>query len=229
MSFPYDEIEEKIGYVFRDRTLLKQAFTHISYGKFYHVPDNERLEYLGDSVLQMVVTEWQYEKDKRAEGKLSAARQRLVCKLALESAVDGLGIYPYILRFGRQQNLGDKSKSSLFEAVCAAIYLDGGYLAAKRFVLEHGNISFKEEEQNYKGALQEFLQGRGEVPPTYTSKKEGLDHAPVFYCTVKAMGETAMAQGKTIKEAESLAAFRLLWELEGKYGENPPKRKKRKK
>ncbi len=228
MSFPYGEIEEKIGYTFRDRELLKQAFIHVSYGKFYKVPDNERLEYLGDAVLQMVVTEWQYDNDKRGEGKLSAARQRLVCKLALESAVDGLEIYPYLLRFGRQQNLGDKSKSNLFEAVCAAIYLDGGYLAAKRFIMRHGNIGFKEEDQNYKGALQEFLQGRGEKPPVYTSQKEGPDHLPVFYCTAEAMGENATAQGKSIKEAEALAAFRLLWELERKYGEKTPTKKRKK-
>lgn len=228
MSFPYDEIEEKIGYTFRDRTLLKQAFTHASYGKFYKVPDNERMEYLGDAVLEMVVTEWQYEKDNRSEGKLSAARQRLVCRLALDTAVDGLGIYPYLLRFGRQQNLGDKSKSSLFEAVVAAIYLDGGYLAAKKFILKHGNIGFKEEDQNYKGALQEFLQAKGEPPPSYTSKKEGPDHLPVFYCTAEAMGENATAQGKNIKEAESLAAFRLLWELEQKYGKKAPAKKRKK-
>ncbi len=227
MSFPYAEIEERIGYVFRDRELLKQAFTHASYGKFYHVPDNERLEYLGDAVLEMVVTEWQYEKDGRAEGKLSAARQRLVCKLALESAVDGLGVYEYLLRFGKQQNLGDKSKSNLFEALAAAIYLDGGYLAAKKFILTHGNVGFKEEEQNYKGALQEFLQGRGEPPPKYTSTKEGPDHLPVFYCTAEAMGESATAQGKSIKEAEALSAFRLLWELEQKYGKAPTKKRKK--
>ncbi len=225
MSFPYAEIEDKIGYAFRDRALLKQAFTHASYGKFHRVPDNERLEYLGDAVLEMVVTEWQYENDSRAEGKLSAARQRLVCKLALESAVDGLGIYEYLLRVGRQQNLGDKSKSNLFEAVAAAIYLDGGYLAAKRFILEHGNVGFQEEDQNYKGALQEFLQGRGEPPPAYVSRKQGPDHLPVFYCTVTAMGESATAQGKSIKEAEALSAFRLLWELEQKYGTQKKKKK----
>ncbi len=226
MSFPYDEIEEKIGYTFRDRTLLKQAFTHVSYGKFYNAPDNERMEYLGDAVLEMVVTEWQYEKDDRPEGKLSAARQRLVCKLALETAVDGLDIYQYLLRVGKPQNLGDKSKSNLFEAVAAAIYLDGGYLAAKKFIFRHGNIRFKEEEQNYKGALQEFLQARGEPPPRYTCKKQGLDHAPIFYCTAWAMGESATAQGKNTREAEMLAAFRLLWELQQKYGETPAKKRK---
>ncbi len=216
MSFPYAEIEKKLGYVFRDRGLLKQAFTHSTYGNLHHLPDNERMEYLGDAVLELVVTDWQYQKDNRAEGKLSAERQNYVCRAALETAVDGLGIYEYLLVEGRAQNIGDKTKSNLFEAVAAAIYLDGGFLAAKKFILRHGNISLREEKANYKGDLQEFLQARGEKPPVYECKKEGQDHAPQFYCVVKAMGERAEGVGKNRKEAEMLAASRLLWELKRK-------------
>ncbi len=217
MSFPFEEIEKRIGYAFRDRELLRQAFTHSTYGNLRKLPDNERMEYLGDSVLQLVVTEWQYEKDKRPEGRLSAARQHLVCKEALDTAIDGLGVYPYLLLSGREQNLGDKTKSDLFEAIVAAIYLDGGYHAAKKFVLTHGNIHLQEDVQNHKGALQEFLQARGEKPPVYASRKEGPDHAPTFRCTVTAMGERAEGEGRSMKEAETLAASRLLWELQGKY------------
>ncbi len=227
MSFPFAEIEEKIGYAFRDRELLRQAFTHSTYGNLHKRPDNERMEYLGDAVLELVVTEWQYEKDDRPEGRLSEARQRLVCKEALDSAVDGLGIYEYLLVSGREQNLGDKTKSNLFESVTAAIYLDGGYLAAKRFVLEHGNIHLAKNTVNYKGALQEFLQARGENPPKYTSKKEGVDHAPFFRCQATAMGESADGEGKSIKEAELVAANRLLWELKEKYGERTLNKKKK--
>ncbi len=227
MSFPFAEIEEKLGYTFRDRELLRQAFTHSTYGNLYGVPDNERMEYLGDAVLELVVTEWQYEKDKRAEGKLSEARQHLVCKEALDSAVDGLGIYGYLLRRGRQQNLGDKTKSNLFEAVTAAIYLDGGFFAAKKFVLAHGNITMHGETQNYKGALQEFLQARGEPVPTYTSTRQGPDHAPVFRTRVEAMGEYAEGEGKNNREAETVAASRLLWELTKKYGEAPKHKRKK--
>ncbi len=226
MSFPFDEIEKKIGYTFRDRGLLKQAFTHSSYGKLYKETDNERMEYLGDAVLELVVTEWQYLNDKRAEGKLTEIRQHLVRKEALDSAVDGLDIFKYLLYAGRTQNLGDKSKSSLFEAVTAAIYLDGGYFAAKKFVLSYGNIRIREELKNYKGALQEFLQARGKSPVYTPARKEGPDHAPVFYCSVSAMGERADGEGKNIKEAEAVAAYRLLWELQGKYGEPSKNRKK---
>ncbi len=227
MSFPFAEIEEKIGYVFHDKELLRQAFTHSTYGNLYSVPDNERMEYLGDSVLQLVVTEWQYEKDKRPEGKLSEARQHLVCREALDTAVDGLDIYGYLLRSGGRQNMGDKTKSNLFEAVAGAIFLDGGFFAAKKFVLAHGNIGLQGETQNYKGTLQEFLQARGEPTPQYQSRKQGPDHAPVFRSRVEAMGEVAEGEGKNIKEAESVAASRLLWELRKKYGESPSKKRKK--
>ncbi len=213
MSFPYEEIEEKIGYAFRDRALLKQAFTHSTYGNLRHLPDNERLEYLGDAVLELVVTEWQYQTDKGAEGQLSAERQKMVCRGALDSAVDGLGIYPYLLLSGKEQNRGDKAKSNLFEAVVAAIYIDGGYLAAKRFILRHGNVEKREGKPNYKGDLQEFLQARGEKPPVYATKQAGKDNFPYFYCEARAMGESAEGSGKNRKEAEIVAASRLLWEL----------------
>ncbi len=214
MSFPYAEIEKKIGYEFQDKSLLKQAFTHSTYANLKRVESNERMEYLGDAVLELVVTEWQYKQDTRAEGKLTHARQLYVCRDALETAVDGLDIYGYLLVNGGKRNLGDKTKSNLFEAVAAAIYLDGGYEAARAFILAHGNLHFDAAGRNYKGELQEYLQARGENPPTYTSVKEGPDHAPVLRCTVKAMGESAFAQGKNRREAESLAASRLLWELQ---------------
>lgn len=230
MEFPYAEIEKKLGYVFRDKALLKQAFTHSTYANAHGGKDNERMEYLGDSVLQLVVTEWQYEKDNRTEGKLSDARQELVCREALDSAVDGLGVYDYLLSVGTKQNLGEKTKSNLFEAVTAAVYLDGGYEAAKTFIYAHGNLTLHgEHSQNYKGALQEFLQGRGEQPPRYELKKTGKDHAPMFECTAFALGEQAEGQGKNKREAESVAASRLLWELKQKYGEKGSPQKKRKK
>ncbi len=216
MSFPYAEIEEKIGYEFKEKRLLKQAFTHSTYANLKGVESNERMEYLGDAVLELVITEWQYQKDLRAEGALTSARQRYVCRDALDTAVDGLDVYGYLLVKGGARNLGDKSKSNLFEAIVAAIYLDGGYKQARRFILEHGNVRLIKDNHNFKGELQEYLQARGEQPPAYVCNKEGPDHAPVIRCTVCAMGESAFAQGKNRKEAESLAASRLLWELQKK-------------
>ena len=75
MRFPYEEIEEKLGYVFRNKNLLREAFTHASYAHHFYEKSNERLEYLGDSVLQLIVTEWQYRQDSEAtEGKLTSRR-----------------------------------------------------------------------------------------------------------------------------------------------------------
>ena len=214
MRFPYETLEEKLGYVFRNKKLLKEAFTHVSYAHHFHEKSNERLEYLGDSVLQLIVTEWQYRKDENAnEGKLTAIRQKLVCKNALDSAVDGLGVWEYLLAYGTEYNKKGKAKSSLFEAIVAAIYLDGGYKQAKKFVLHHGNLRMDMQAGNPKGELQEYVQARTVNLPRYETVKSGRDDSPVFHTTVYALGELAVGEGKTRKEAESTAAARLLWEL----------------
>jgi len=221
------EIEDKLGYTFQDKALLKQAFTHSSYANIWGDKDNERMEYLGDAVLQLAVTEWQYLNDKRAEGKLSASRQHFVRKEALDTLVDGLGVYGYLLVSGGKDNLSDKTKSDLFEAIVGAIYLDGGYEKAREFILTHGNLTLGEETQNHKGALQEWLQNIGEMPEYGRPIKMGKDHSPIFRVTVRAMGEEAQGEGRTVKEAEAWAANRLLWELKKKYGETPSKKRKK--
>ena len=215
--FPVEEIEEKLGYTFKNKALLKEAFTHSSYSGRYGGKNNERLEYLGDSVLQLVVTEWQYKKDKTAsEGKLTANRQKLVCKDALDTAVDALGVWEYLLSSGTQYNIRGKAKSSLFEAITAAIYLDGGYKAVKRFILEHGNLRLDVNAGNPKGDLKEYLEKRGEKEPRYEIEQSGKDNSPIFHCNVYALGENARGDGKTKREAEATAASRLLYELKNK-------------
>ena len=211
MDFPIKEIEEKLGYSFKDKTLLKEAFTHSSYANRFGEKDNERLEYLGDAVLQFVVTEWQYKKDGEAnEGKLTALRQKLVCRDALDSAVDGLDIWQYLLVSGTQYNVNGKAKSSLFEAVVAAIYLDGGYDAAKAFIVKYGRLEEQAAPANYKGALQEFLQGKGAPLPTYETVKSGKDNAATFVATVVALGKSAAGEGGSKIKAEQQAAKRLM-------------------
>ncbi len=214
MDFPVQTIEKKLGYSFKDKALLLEAFTHSSYANAYGDKSNERLEYLGDSVLQLVVTEWQYAVLSTAsEGVMTKERQRLVCKNALESAVDALDIERYLRVYGKRQNVGEKTTSSLFESVVGAIYLDGGYESAKKFILKRGNLSIDTRDENHKGALQEYLQGIGEPPPVYKTTKTGPDHAPTFRTEVFALGESAKGEGRTKKEAESVSAERLLWEL----------------
>ncbi len=211
MSFPYAEIEKIIGYTFRDKSLLLTAFTHSTYAHAHGSKDNERMEYLGDSVLQLIVTEWQYQSDEKAsEGELTKERQMLVCEKALDTAVRKLGLDKYLLIVGGKANVGKKTVSSLFETVTAAIYLDGGYAAAKDFIFRHAILKSQDAEKNPKGALQEYLQSMGEQPPAYTFKKEGKDNQPVFRVTVTALGKTAEGEGGSKKQAEANAASSLL-------------------
>ena len=109
-EFPFEEIEDKIGYAFRDKSLLREAFTHSTYANAFGGRDNERMEYLGDAVLQLVVTEWQYVRDKRAEeGVLTRERQKYVCEDALDEAVRALGLQKYLLVSGGRENIGKKT------------------------------------------------------------------------------------------------------------------------
>lgn len=214
MSFPYQEIEKIIGYAFRDKSLLKEAFTHSTYVNMRGGRDNERLEYLGDAVLQLVVTEWQYKEDENAkEGELTRERQKLVCGDALDDAVESLNLQKYLLIEGGKSNVGKKTVSSLFEAVAAAIYLDGGYDDAKRFILRYAVFKKTNRCQNPKGELQERLQAQDKPLPVYTCQKEGKDNAPIFRCQVSADGKTAYGEGTSKKQAEQTAAENLLTQL----------------
>ncbi len=216
-KFPVAEIEKKIGYAFTDTRLLEEAFTHSTYANANGGRDNERMEYLGDAVLQLVVTEWQYARHETAEeGALTRERQRLVCEDALYEAVKALGIEQYLRVSGGKANVGKKTVSSLFETVTAAIYLDGGYAPAKKFILAHGRLEEEAYPVNHKGALQEFLQKRGEEPPKYELNKTGKDNAPTFHARASAMGITAEGDGRSKKEAEQEAALLLLEKLENK-------------
>ena len=214
MPFPFAEVEKRLGYVFKNKALLKTAFTHSTYANSVGVESNERMEYFGDAVLQMVVTEWLYFKDENAaEGKLTGKRQKLVCKDALDSATDGLGVWEYLLAVGSEYNVKGKAKSSLFEAIVAAIYLDGGYGAAKKFILEHGNLHLDVRSNNSIGELKEFLEKRGKEQPKEKWEKSGSDNAPHFKCELFACGQSAKGEGKTKREAKATAAARLLWEI----------------
>ena len=231
VSFPCGIIEEKIDYCFRDKDLLIEAFTHSTYANKYGGKDNERMEYLGDAVLQMVVTEWQYARDKRAdEGDLTKERQKLVCEDALYQAVLALDVKKYLRTVGSGANVGKKTVSSLFETIIAAIYLDSGYTEAKRFILRFGILKEQNVEKNAKGALQEFLQKRGEDMPVYKTRKTGKDNDPVFYAEVSALGERADGEGKSKRLAEQAAAEKLLEKLEQKWqsGEKTTQSKKKK-
>lgn len=210
MNFSFQEIENKIGYVFRNKALLKTAFTHSTYANQTGEKDNERLEYLGDAVLQLIVTERQFLSSSANEGELTKDRQKLVCEDSLYNVIKALGLENYLLISGGKSNVGKKTISSIYETALAAIYLDGGYESAKAFVDKTLFFAQSACEENPKGDLQEFLQGKGWDLPVYESEKKGKDNAPTFVCKVSAQGKTAYGEGGSKRQAEQNAAKALL-------------------
>jgi ribonuclease-3 len=206
-------IEEKIGYVFCNKALLETALTHVSYARAYGCADNERLEYLGDAVLELLITEKQYFENVSTEGTMTKRRQGLVSKLPLKAAVLRMGVAEDLRYFGGKDNVGDKTVSSLYESLLAAVYLDGGMDAARAFLNRHPLLADNGAEQNYKGDLQEYLQKDGKGLPVYDFHKEGQDNAPTFHCTASAQGMRGEGEGKTKRAAEQQAAKVLLQAL----------------
>ena len=206
------EIERKIGYTFREKSLLTTCFTHSSYANRCGGESNERLEFLGDAVLGFLAAEQLYLRGG-SEGEMTSARIRMVSAKPLESAVRGMGLERYMLSAG---TAGGKSVSSLFEALVAGIYLDGGMEAARAFVSRHLPAS---AEPNYKGDLQEFLQGRHFETAKYTALScTGAAHAPHFTVRADGAGEWALGEGGSLREAEKQAAKALLQRLNEKTG-----------
>ena len=170
-------IEKKIGYVFSNKTLLKTALTHVSYARAHGGADNERLEYLGDAVLELLITEKQYFDSVSTEGAMTKNRQSLVSKLPLKEAVLRMGVAEHLRYFGGKDNVGDKTVSSLYESLLAAVYLDGGMgtlLQAEGLKAgehpEHWNLSHPEVVQGIHRAY--FDAGSHIVNinfPTYTA------------------------------------------------------------
>ena len=206
-----DEIESRIGYRFRDERLLETCFTHASYAGKYGTPSNERLEFLGDAVLGFLIAEYLYERGDAPEGEMTAERIRLVSAQPLEAAVRAAGLDRYLRT--SDGGGGKKAVSSLFEALTAGIYLDGGIDRARAFVLRHlaaGRVG----EPNYKGELQEYLQGKHLPLAEYSViARTGAAHAPHFTVSVSGGGAQAEGEGASLREAEKQAAKRLLRHL----------------
>ena len=205
-DFPFSEIEEKLGYTFRDKALLYTAFTHSSYAYENGTESNERLEFLGDAVLQLAVTEMLLLRSNADEGKLTELRKQYVSRPALEKAEGRARLMGYLLHTGGEENIGGKTRSNLFEAVIGALYLDGGMEAAQKFLKMYLS---EIEMENYKTILQEYVQERHMPAPDYkTCEEDGK-----FVCTVSALGESAAGRGLNKKAAETDAAKRLYEKL----------------
>lgn len=203
----YAAVEETIGYRFHDRNLLIACFTHSSYRNNVDksAEDNERLEFLGDAVLQLAVSDMLYRENRANEGRLTDLRRQYVSRDALTPAAERLSLMQFLRRSGEEENLGAKAASSLFEAVVAGIYLDGGMDAVKEFL---GRTLTFTEIKDYKSRLQELVQERAKVTPTYETKQDGDE----FVSRVCALGAEAFGRGESKKSAETKAA-RELWKL----------------
>lgn len=215
-EFSAEKIEKAIGYVFRDKRLLLEAFTHSTYANHFDRRSNERLEFLGDAVLEMVISENLYHTEPHlSEGEMTKLRQKYVDKPPLEHIADTLGLTDSLLYYGTAtENVGKKAKSSLVESLIAAIYLDGdgvkgdGYQNAREFIEKNIRIS---DEVNYIGKLQELLQQSGYGLPKYSEAKQtGQDNKPTFSVTVTACEKSATGKGTSKQGARKEAAKKLL-------------------
>lgn len=231
-------LEERLGYKFSTRELLDRALTHSSAipelrgateeaGIALQPTDNERLEFLGDAVLELLASEYLLANfPEWSEGQLSKSRARIVNASSLEAAARRLRLGEH-LRLGRgEEKTGGREKQTLladaFEAVVAAVYLDSGLGAARsvlRRVLFEQALEERGErisESDRKSALQEFLQARGQPPAEYRLAGEsGPDHQKLFQIEVWINGECmARGEGSTKKEAEQRAARLALEQLE---------------
>lgn len=212
-------IETKLGYIFRDRSLLTLAFIHRSYinenrAVIHH---NERLEFLGDAVLGMLISDYLYcYLPSTAEGQLSYLRSRLVEASSCVNYVQKLNLTSYILLGkGERMNDGrgrDSILADLFEAIMGAIYLDGGLEAAKDFLFHNFTLQIenilKTPLRNWKALLQDYCQKNYQQTPTYhVLQAFGPDHSKIFEISVLInQQELGRGKGASKKEAQQAAA-----------------------
>ncbi|MEM7720428.1 MAG: ribonuclease III [Pseudomonadota bacterium] len=214
---------ERLGYRFGSPDHLIRALTHASISGPQR-PDNQRLEFLGDRVLGLVVANALLEADKDAsEGRLAPRFNALVRKETCAAIARDIGLGD-VLKIGRSEmKSGGRRKDALLgdamEAVIAAVYVDGGFEAARDLVLRLWKDRIRAvdaDARDAKTSLQEWAQARGQPPPNYVERaREGPDHAPVFTIEVRlASGETAMASAASKRAAEQAAAKQLLERIE---------------
>ena len=225
MSQKLKELEKKIGYTFQDLEILKQAMMHSSYINEKHLPKykcNERLEFLGDAVLELVSSEFLfYEDQTRPEGELTKARASMVCEPALAFCAREIDLGQYLLLGKGEDATGGRKRESVtsdaMEALIGAIYIDGGFASAKEFIhrfilndLEHKKLFF-----DSKTILQEIVQAHFKEEISYRMiGEEGPDHDKSFHAAVL-IGEKeyGTGTGRTKKAAEQEAAYQSILRL----------------
>ncbi|MGI6069631.1 MAG: ribonuclease III [Blautia sp.] len=219
------ELELKIGYEFQNFQLLVQAMSHSSYANEQRkgrLGSNERLEFLGDAVLELISSEFLYGKYKeQPEGELTRKRASLVCEPTLAMCARDLGVDQYLLLGKGEEQTGGRSRDSIvsdgLEALIGAIYLDGGLANAKEFILK-AVLSDAEHKQLFydsKTILQELVQEKGNNPILYQLLDEaGPDHNKSFTVEVSIGGRRlGVGSGHTKKAAEQAAAYQAVCTL----------------
>ena len=228
MSRNLKELEKKISYSFSDEGLLKHAMTHSSYvneKRLKKTDCNERLEFLGDAVLELVSSEYLFfENPKMPEGELTKLRASMVCEKALAFCARDLDLGDFLLLGKGEDATGGRKRDSItsdaLEALIGAIYLDGGFANAKEFILNHvlNDLEGKRLFYDSKTILQELVQGNSEKRICYELGGEvGPDHNKSFQVEVR-IGDTTYGQGigRTKKAAEQEAAYQAILKLKNR-------------
>ena len=215
-------LEKSIGYKFKNIELLKNALTHTSYANEHNTPSNEKLEFLGDSILEFISSDYMFNKYiNLKEGEMTKVRATVVCEKSLYK-IAMLHNFSDFLYLGKSEVMtGGKKRPAILadsvEAVIAAIYMDGGLEPAKKFIIENlkdeiENATKHVGEKDYKTVLQEELQKNGEVHIQYNIISElGPDHDKTFEAEVSLNNKVlARGKGKSKKDAEMHAAKKAL-------------------
>ncbi len=217
-----EKIEKSIGYIFQDKALLRKALTHTSYAYENKLESNEKLEFLGDSILEFVSSKYLYQNyPKLKEGEMTKVRATVVCEKSLYKIAKLHNFSDFLYLGKSERKTGGENRPAILadsvEAVIAAIYLDGGINEAEKFITQN----LKEEievatkhvgDRDYKTVLQEKLQQHGEVKIEYKiTMEKGPDHDKYFEAQVSCNGKIlANGEGKSKKEAHMSAAKKAL-------------------
>ncbi len=220
-----EKIEQSIGYTFQKKNLLKQALTHTSYAYENKLESNEKLEFLGDSILEFISSKYLYKNyPKLKEGEMTKVRATVVCEKSLYKIAKKHNFSEFLYLGKSEKKMGGQERPAILadsvEAIIAAIFLDGGIEETEKFIIEN----LKEEiematkhvgDRDYKTVLQEKLQEQGEVKIEYEIiKEQGPDHNKQFEAQVSFNGKIlAKGEGKSKKEAHMSAAKKALENL----------------
>lgn len=216
-----NELEKSIGYTFKDKSLLKLALTHSSYSnelKINKYGNYERLEFLGDAVLELTTSQFFYmEYPDKKEGELTRIRSSMVCEPALAFCARQFNLQEYILLGKGEETTGGRDRDSIIsdvlEAVLGAVYLDGGFDCADAFVKKHILTDLENKQLFYdaKTILQEKMQKQGKSLSYELIEEKGPDHDKTFVIAAIIDGvQCSTGSGKSKKQAEQHAAYALL-------------------